>query len=406
MAVEDVSDITRKAGTPLNDNMTAEEAVFAKKLRKLGDFEKIELSAVNRLGDTFNHVASQDPYYISPAYYALTGRRGLWSWTPDDNTTLLLCLHPNLKNTVMIFPPFMQGTANAQQTMQKFLEIMQKTESGLQFQIGRVPANEPVKEALLGVQGFNARVVDENVLDWAYPVPTYDLTQMRQRVGGKYAALRQALNSIDRKFQVNKPGSRLNLKEIDFNSKQNIFDLNTLVGAWENNAKAKGTHPHVDRYTIEDDTYFDQLFRMAKVPELNLRGIFLMLDGKPQGFAIWEAPVGNTETANVFASQVAIFNAANDTTTTPHWSTGLIYKMGREIQNTGGQKICLGGSETEAQFNFKKKFVPETEFPLVTIALTVEANKAMELPKPFLYLQDEEQLPPFLQTARVATNEL
>jgi hypothetical protein len=372
--------IARKMNSPLNDNMTAEEASFSKKLRKLGDFEKIELSAVPRLVDTFERAVSSDPYYLSPAYYALTGRRGLWSWTPDDDTAVLFCLHPNLKNTVVIFPPFVHPPTNAQNAMQKFLEIMRSTDSGLEFQIGRVPENEPVKDAMLAMRDFKPRAVKEDVLDWAYPVPTYDLAEMRARQGKKYAALRQALNSIDRKFQIHTPDSRLNMREIDFHSKADMYDLNTLVDAWEGNARAKQTHPHVDRYTVEDNDYFDHLFRMAKVQELNLRGMFLVLDGKPQGFAIWEAPVGDSETANVFASQVAIFNNANDETTTPHWSTGMIYKMGREIANTGGRKICLGGSETPQQFNFKEKFGAETLGHLTTVVIDIGTPQRKDVP--------------------------
>jgi hypothetical protein len=77
---------------------------WEKALEDVAGVTKIQAYSLQRFAGLLDQHASDDTYRTSPAYYALTGRRGLWTLT-QDGTTVPFCWHPNISGEVLVFPP-------------------------------------------------------------------------------------------------------------------------------------------------------------------------------------------------------------------------------------------------------------------------------------------------------------
>lgn len=319
-----------------NDNLASQdERKLQKRIDSLHETDLIKISDLNTLKNAFEASSSSDPYYISPTYYAVTGRRGLWLYKHQDDqgaqTAMLLCLHPNLKDTVLIFPPFGEHPAEA---IKAFVDKI--SDLNVKIQIARV--TEP-QIASWKLKDFKR--VDESVLDWKFPVHTIDCAELCAHEGGAYARIRQTVN----KFRK----ANAQIREIDF--VQDAPMISRLAQSWEGNTS------HYDNYDVTFNDYFGRLGLLAKrEPALGLRGLVVTINGEDKGFSIWEPG----KTANLFASQVADFSMTN-------LATYLTVESARKMREEGSEALCLGGSENEGMDRYKRGFVPAQSTTLHTL---------------------------------------
>lgn len=331
-----------------NDNLaTDKEREFARTVNGLDNVTKIGISDLTSMKMAFSLAASTDPYAHSPAYYALTGRRGLWmnkmAGEGQEFTTFFFCLHPNLKDTVVIFPPFGDQPMDA---IAKFLQDARET--GMSFRIGRTPRDWPLEEIQTRYPQIRASRTTESVLDWTYPVHTINCADLIKREGKDYARIRQTMNKFLRSSAMT--------RELDFN--RDVGALQSLAQEWE--AKTN----HYDTYDLRTN-YFNYLAKLAvDQQDLHLRGLIVSVNGQDKGFSIWEPESNGGRTANLFASQVSDFDMTN-------LATYLTVVSAEKMMEEGAEFMCLGGSETTGMDRYKRGFVPAMSTPLDTIELSV-----------------------------------
>ena len=330
-----------------NDNLASEkERRLVKRLSTLENVADVKVSDLNTLQSAFSMAASDDPYYISPTYYALTGRRGLYLYKSEDEngkpTTFLFCLHPNIQNTILAFPPFGHDPAKA---IRSFINELKGIDIG--FQLGRVPANSGLCNTLIDDGDISFSRKTEDILDWAYPLHTINCDDLIEHKGKDYSRIRQVMNKFKRSSALT--------RDIDFKKDHPLIDR--LSKHWENNTT------HYEDYDIKYTEYFQQLVNIANTESsLNLKGLIVSIDGVDKGFSIWEPPLQMGGTANLFASQITDFEISNLT-------TYLTVKSAERIQREGTGHMCLGGSEKKGMDIYKKGFIPEKSLEMQTLEL-------------------------------------
>lgn len=330
-----------------NDNIaTDRERNFARRANGLENTVRVNLSDLTSMKTAFSMAASNDPYAHSPTYYAVTGRRGLWmnKHAGENNgvTTFFFCLHPNLKDTVVIFPPFGDAPSEA---VANFLKEIRDTKMAIR--LGRLPAQSPLEDLPAHLPSLTTRKVRETVLDWTYPVHTINCADLVAHEGKDYARIRQTMNKFRRSSAMT--------RELDFN--RDTKALQTLAGQWETNTN------HYDTYDLKTN-YFNYIARLAlDQKDLHLRGLIISVDGQDKGFSIWEPESNGGRTANLFASQVNDFGLTN-------LGTYLTVVTAEKMLEEGSQYMCLGGSETEGMDRYKRGFIPAFSTSLETVEVT------------------------------------
>ncbi|WP_297766567.1 hypothetical protein [uncultured Muriicola sp.] len=332
-----------------NDNLASEkERRLVKRLNTLENVADVKISDLNTLKAAFSAAASDDPYYISPTYYALTGRRGLYLYKNEDQdkkpTTFLFCIHPNIQNTILAFPPFGHNPAQA---INSLVEELRGT--GIRFQLGRVSSNSDLCKTLINDNDTGFRQKIEDTLDWTYPLHTVNCQDLTEHKGKNYSRIRQVMNKFRRSSALT--------RDIDFSKDHSLID--SLSQNWEDNTN------HYENYDIKFTEYFQHLVSMANnEPALNLRGLIVSIDGVNKGFSIWEPPQQRHGAANLFASQVTDFEITN-------LATYLTVKSAERMLEEGTERMCLGGSENIGMDTYKRGFVPEKTLEMQTLELDI-----------------------------------
>src|SRR5690606_29712765 len=133
----DIVKLLREQMPEANDNFRTEvEKKLYKQLSHQKDVTQIDLEGIPKLVDAFRNAYwdsyPPDPYYLSPTYYAVTGRRGLWKYV-DKTAAFFFCLHPNKEDTLVIFPPMGHQTRRA---LSGFIKRLKGT--GVTIELARV----------------------------------------------------------------------------------------------------------------------------------------------------------------------------------------------------------------------------------------------------------------------------
>ncbi len=331
--------------------VTSKEEAFFHAMRNLPYIRKLSFDDLKtELKAAFLDPTTEDPYSLSPTYYGLTGRRGLWLHKcAEGDTTMVFCLHPNKDDTVLIFPPF---GANPGKMLIGFLENI--AHLGMKMQIGRVYEREGKTNLLdfaCAARGITATKVTEDTLDWTFPVHTISTDALKSRAGKHYERLRRTYNIFTKR-------EKATVEPIDFRKDQALLEV--LSGEWEaHNSK------YFEGYEkkIPPD-YFLKLIEIAQRPDLGLLGLKVIFGGVVHGFSIWEPPYNQSRAANLFASQVSDRKITN-------LGTFLIIKTAESILGQGGKFMCLGGSETPGMDEYKRGFQPHKSKQLETIQISL-----------------------------------
>ena len=279
-------------------------------------------------------VGKQDPFQRSAAYYAMTGRKGLWLYS-DANTVMLIAVHPNKDNTILMLPPFGHDPAGL---MEKALN--DPIIPAGNREIARLGEEDAYLALRLRAAGASAPC-REQVLDWTYPVHVISTSCVIERQGGKFNSFRGHVNRA----------LRAGLTASPFDADRHASDMLDIVGAWARDGKKAG-------YSFNDlTTPTMQIISLIQHGSLPLAGVVIFDGKRPVGFWFWDESDQKNATA---MSLVRVSIGSNGAA-----EFGAL-KMCELLRSRGFEHICLGGSETASLDRFKRKLCPVQSIELRT----------------------------------------
>ncbi len=269
-------------------------------------------SDLSELQKLLNTHTSKDNYLHSASYFAMTGRNGLYMIKKEDST-IVLCKHPNLDNTFLIYPII--GEPN-ELLLQTTMVTLQKMGANVQFARFEEPPFQQLEQS-------DVVAVKEVTLDWMYPIHTLDTTLVTEHKGGGFQHFRQKHNKL----------KNTNVTAINLDSKNHRGDIISILTKWAPNEK--------------QDVYLRLLDMFDYAP---LKGRVVYVDGNPVGFSIFEKTGIKTGIANAFA-HIGLHGVIGA-------SQHVMLDMCQVLQCDGFSKVCIGGSETDGLERFKRKLCP------------------------------------------------
>ncbi len=292
------------------------------------NFNNLKAAIANR-----NHPDNNgDSFIYSPAYYALTGRRGAWI-CQGKQTISVMCQHPNIKNTLLIFPEIGSQKYKNGQLIASMIEHINHQQ--FKVKLARFEASEiaQVAQYLTSNSAFEVRQVAEKDLDWQYPVHILDTKQVSYLDGANFRNIRQKIRKIN----------ETDIQLIPIHSDHAIKYLKACTKYWEGNQIL-----YNDRFDSGNAEFYQFLFQtIEKHPDL-FDGFVIKYGNRISGFSIWDQIKGPY--ANLLANLVDI-----------HIRGMSEYQMVltcRILYDKGIQYLNRGGSERAGLDQFKKKFSP------------------------------------------------
>lgn len=256
--------------------------------------------------------SSKDPYQRSAGYFAMTGRDGLYK-VEKEGSTVLLCRHPNLENTFLIYPVI--GESN-EELLRITMTAVQKTGASVQFARFEQPPFQKHKRN-------DVVAVRETTLDWSYPVHTLDTALVSEHKGGGFQHFRQKHNKL----------KDTNITAVDLDPEHHRDDIIDILTKWSPDEK--------------QDVYLRLLEMFDDRP---LAGRVIYADGQPIGFSIFEKTDHKAGIANAFA-HIGLHEVIGA-------SQHVMLDMCQTLHREGFNKVCIGGSEDEGLDRFKRNLCP------------------------------------------------
>ena len=268
-----------------------------------------DLLDLQKLLDTHT---SKDSYQRSAGYFAMTGRDGLYM-VEKGNSTVLLCKHPNLDNTFLLYPVI--GEPN-EELLRMTMTAVQKTGAFVQFARFEQP---PFQQQ----RSNDVVAVRETTLDWSYPVHTLDTALVSEHKGGGFQHFRQKHNKL----------KDANVHAVDLDPENHRNDIIDILTKWSPDEK--------------QDVYLRLLEMFDDTP---LAGRVIYTEGKPIGFSIFEKTDTTEGIANAFA-HIGLHEVTGA-------SQRVMLDMCKTLNSEGFGKVCIGGSEDEGLDRFKRNLCP------------------------------------------------
>lgn len=269
------------------------------------------------------NVHRDDSYIVSPVYYLMTGRNGGMIYR-ENNQTVITIIHPNLKDWILVFPAL--SIMYNQNQLSFEIKVAQKIineNPSKKVKIARVPWKLAEK--------YQNLVVEEDLLDWRYPVYILDVNSVLSLKGKNYQQIRQRLNNFDAKLCFE--------KQIAI-----IEDRNTILDI---SAKWASEFPYLE-YSISDLlSPTERLLTLMERSELKIEGHIIYYKGKASAFCIWEK---RDDIANAYA-----MSADRSIAGLAEYN---IFTMCKLLYLRGISRVNIGGSESIGLNRFKKKFSP------------------------------------------------
>ncbi|MFW6222809.1 MAG: hypothetical protein ACOC3T_04270 [Bacteroidota bacterium] len=287
-----------------------------------------------------------ESYTLSPAYYAMTGRKSRWIYE-KNGSAIVVCRHPNVPDILLAFPPL--GDINILSDIVE--EIPREYIQDLHFCRVPVELAEDYCREINKKMPFCVRfkAVKEDVLDWLYPcciISTFSVAKLR---GGKFLDARNKYNQLTKNNEIRV--EKLTTKLLNYNKKQ--FD--SFLKRWEEN---------FDGGLLGADDWSEPLFYMLRIyddKEYNLDGTVVFCNGQMESVNIYEKPVFPGMPANFL---VPFFN-----TEIKGLSEFVFIDICKRLHAEGIALLDIGGSETEGLDRYKRKFNPVSSRALCTIKL-------------------------------------
>ena len=310
----------------VKENLLAKTFGSAWRAEAIG-FEPVSDTDLVALQESLAEEGEQtDPYARSATYFAMTGRHGLWK-LERFGSAVLLCLHPNDDDTILVFPP--RGPYG-----RTVLEMALRALKGNERNVRLARADSHM--ALPTVATADMEKVAEEMLDWRYAVHVLDTQRVSEHRGRRFQEVRTALNQMD--------DSRV--EAVDLEPAKHGGNVRDIVEEW------------ADDETAVRECYDRLLDLFVK---LSLHGRILFYDGKASGFSIWEETEPERGLANAFA-HIGLHDIRG-------MSRLVMVDMCRTLSERGISRVCIGGSENEGLDHFKRKFCPVESIDLCSYSV-------------------------------------
>ena len=283
-----------------------------------------------------------DSYAISPAYYAFTGRRGLWLYH-YDGTYLPVCWHPNVDGQILIFPP--RGKKNFA-AITAFLNEAPSPPQG--FLLARFKPQEigQLKTFYAFVSRVSFEPIEEEVLDWRYPARILSTLNTAQMLGHEYMLIRNRVRQTN-KYSVDVQPLLI----------KHVPEIEILALRWANRQAEKPDE------LIDLVTPYKETLRLLKQQKLGLDGLVFSVDGQIQAVTMWDVSNPEHRIANLY------MNLCN--VTYRGLSEFSIKATAVKLCEAGIPLMNLGGSETAGLDHYKNKFAPVLSVNLCSLEPSV-----------------------------------
>lgn len=293
--------------------------------------DQMELNEENIISVCQNLIL-RDTYACSPVYYLMTCRKGGQIYKLQENY-IIAALHPNTDDCVLIFHLFDETNTTYQYDCSERLakDILLKNAKIRRVRISRLGEK---------VAKHNSQwLIEENLLDWKYPVYILDVDGVVQLKGKGYAQIRQRLN------QLLLDSCKSKAIKID----DDYPIITSMVKHWAEE------FPYYD-YSIDDLLQPTQkLLTLMKDDRFCLNGQIIYYNDVPSAYCIWEE---RGTVANAFAMSAD--------RKIPGLAEYNIVEACRCVRHRGINKMNIGGSETEGLNRYKRKFNPVDAIRLYT----------------------------------------
>lgn len=314
----------------LGDTLTAaNDSVPGKWSKGIGE-PAIRRIANSELKDLQKQLSASPPrsdsYSQSAAYYAMTGRKGLWCYATRE-TFMLVARHPNRNTHLLLFPPFGKDPVGLLQTA-----IDDRRLGDNKIQLARLTN----QDRLLLKWGKASRCLEpepETLLDWKFPVHTLSTQSVAEHRGKLFRDFRKGVLRSRR--------NGLTARPIDNpNDHQAIIALSTKWAEFNPQAG----------YSQSDLTAPTRaLVELIEQTALPINGIIADKSGEPAGFILWE----ETDPKNRIANSLGNIAIAGNGT-----SEFLYLAMCEYLGHRGFERVSIGGSESAGLDRFKRKMNP------------------------------------------------
>ena len=277
----------------------------------------------------------EDPFSRSAAYFAMTGRKGLWIYG-DDESVLITARHPNKDGRTLVFPPIGQDPAGI---ITKALADPRMPSGGLE--LARIGREDLALAGSLHSAGAG-KPRAEGVLDWTYPVHVVSPAKVIERQGKDFNSFRGHLNRAQREGLTAEP--------VDV--ARHRPELTQAVHQWAEEKRFSG-------YTDEDLTSPTlSVLDLMDAGKLAIAGTLTRdASGRPIGFWLWE----NADGAAMSLARVALRR--------PGCAELGILATCEQVRSHGIDEFCLGGSESAELDTFKRKMQPVRSIELQSLTL-------------------------------------
>lgn len=308
-------------------------------IEKLAFIKPVDFCISSDLSRTllFKLAASEacDAYLMSPIYYQITGRKGLWVYSsPSGQSFGFICRHPNVQQRLLVFPPLGQADYPFLDAM---LAQLPRPVSGIQ--LARFTQRQMDDLRTAGSKNFN--VIEEKTLDWRYPCHVLSAQAVAALSGSSFHNVRRNVNKV----------VKLDVQVMPLDDNQNIAKCEHIVNSWlEGRQEACRPEANPD--------YFDSLFVSWRHHRQRLDGLLLVVEGEPQGFSIWEWPASPEKPVigHAYVSNSAVKGL-------PEFG---LHKTCVEIARRHFTFLAIGGSEYIGLDFFKRKFRPARSCQLIS----------------------------------------
>ena len=288
--------------------------------------QKLDMHNISCIEAILARQDSKDSYSKSPGYYAFTGRKGLWIYR-EKQTAIIFCLHPNIDNTILIFP--LLGKRDVA-VLDGFIRKLKPF--GKKIELSRVPQEDLIASNYI-------KYGEEEVLDWKYPIYTYSTSELLKMEGRPY---RQFRNYVKRAYK-----DKIVVRTCDI--VEGFDKVKTYLDSVSLNAQR-----NEDEWDTSNEFFTQALYSS----QLDLSLVIAEKEGKVIGAAIIEKPIPGRVTANVLMVQAdkgyqGLFEY-------------MYYGIAAHLERLGVYYYCDGGSEYEGLDKFKRKMQPCKEIQLMT----------------------------------------
>ena len=278
----------------------------------------------------FKNSASVDPSMRSIGYIKMTARKGLSSFQ-GIHGIVLFCLHPNMDDKYIIFPP---ASKDGYEDVKELARIL-KT-SGKKIEIVRVPS-DIAEYAALKAKG---KISEKTDLDYAYPVHVVDVSELFDMRGTRFLKFRNKANAARKEGNAVVPCNFL---------PQEIERMKDICRTWSSHLFGQDA--------LSQSEYIDYaLNNLTANPAI--KGLMSFQNDVPNGFTIWEDPVDSHDTANSLIHCAIHQRGVSEL---------LHHEMAKQLKAKGIKFLSLGGAETEGLDAFKRKMNPVKSIMLKTI---------------------------------------